>query len=109
MAFSCGQPEIDDMEILKQNIVERIEFAKSSKIGMKRIYYIAHLCSGVKIKTDAKNRKRMLVNLELQGTLICSGALSYHPSKIKCFSTEDYAEPKNSIFICQIQKITALS
>ncbi len=40
--FSCGKSEIDDMEILKQNIVKCIEVVKIPKNRYERVGYIKY-------------------------------------------------------------------
>jgi hypothetical protein len=43
LAFSRGKHEIDDMKILKQNIVGFIEGAKSSKNRYEKEFIILHI------------------------------------------------------------------
>lgn len=59
LEFSRGNPEKDDMTILKNNIIGCIDVIKTSKTEDKKgIDYIAYLSGGARIRIDAKNRRR---------------------------------------------------
>jgi hypothetical protein len=77
---------------------------------MLRIYYIAHLSGETKIWIDAmdgeKGASKFWEHNELELAL---ETWSSHPSKKNVISTNNFTEPKNSIYIYHIQKITALS